>query len=64
MYEEFWRIKAQPSMQLTAWRVLEDKIASKSSLVKRGIRVESSACSICGEGEETTSYLFCTCRVF
>jgi len=34
MYEEFWRIKAQPSMHLTTWRVLEDKIASKRNLVK------------------------------
>jgi len=36
MYEEFWRIKAQPSVQLTTWRMLEDKIASKRNLVKRG----------------------------
>ena len=25
--------------------------------------MESSVCSMCGEGEETTFHLFCTCRV-
>jgi len=25
MYESFWRIKAQPSAHLTAWRALEEK---------------------------------------
>ncbi len=36
MYEGFWRIKAQPSTHFTAWKVLEDKIASKGNLVKKG----------------------------
>jgi len=58
MYGEFWRIKAQPSTRLTTWRVLENKIASKRNLEKRGISVESNVCSMCGEGEETTSHLF------
>jgi len=63
MYEGFWRIKAQPSAHLTAWRVLEDKITTKSNLVKRGISVENNICSMCGEEKETMSRLFCTCRV-
>jgi len=25
--------------------------------------VESNVCSMCGEGEKSTSHLFCTCRV-
>jgi len=63
MYKEFWRIKAQPSVQLIAWRVLEDKITSKQNLVKRRISMESSVCNMCEEVKETTSHLLCTCRV-
>jgi len=63
MYIGFWRLKAQPSAHLLAWRVLEDKIATKANLVRRGIGVITNICSMCGEEEETTSHLFCTCRI-
>ena len=36
---------------------------SKCNLVKKGISVENSVCNMCGEGEETTSHIFCTCKV-
>jgi len=38
--------------------VLEDKIASKANLVKRGILVENNICSMCEEEEETASHVF------
>ena len=62
-YVGLWKLKAQPSALLTAWRVLEDKILAKANLVRRGISVASSFCGLCGEEEETTSHLFCTCKV-
>lgn len=43
--------------------MLEDKIASKVNLVKRGITVESSIYNMCGKDVKTTSHLFCTCKV-
>ena len=63
LYVSFWKIKAQPSALVTAWRVLEDKISTRENLVRRGIRKDSCICFLCGEEEETTSHLFCTCRV-
>ena len=59
----FWKIKAQPSALVTAWRVLEDKISTRENLVRRGIRKDSCICFLCGEEEETTSHLFSLCRV-
>ena len=59
----FWRLKAQPSSHFTTWRVLEDKIVSKANLAKRGICMTTNMCCLCGEREETTSHLVCTCRV-
>lgn len=63
MYEGFWRIEAQPSAHLIAWRVLEDEIATKVNMTSRRILLESSICSMCGEEAETTSHLFCTCKI-
>jgi len=57
MYEGFWRIKAQPSAHLTAWRVLEDKIVSKVNLVNGGITLESSIC-ICVGRERKQRHIF------
>ena len=59
----FWRLKAQSSAHLLAWRVLEDKIATKANLARRGVKLFTNICSLCREEEETTSHLFCTCRV-
>jgi len=56
----FWRLKEQPSSNITAWRILEDKKASKANLVRRGIGLTTNICSLCGEEEETTSHLFST----
>jgi len=36
LFVDFWRLKAQPSTNLTTWRVMEDKIVSKANLVRRG----------------------------
>jgi len=49
----------RPSTQ--AWRVFEDKIASKVNWTKREIIVENIVCIMFGEGEETRVHLFCTC---
>ena len=63
MYESFWRINAQPLSYFTAWRVMEDKISTKANLERRGISIGSNICCLCEEDEETTSHLFCSCRV-
>jgi len=38
--------------------VLEDKIASKANLVRKGIRLVSNICRMCREEEKTTSHFF------
>jgi len=46
-----WNLKAQPSTLFIAWRVQDDKIATKANLVRRGICMVSSFCGLCGEEE-------------
>ena len=41
---------------------MEDKIASKANLVRRGICTTNNICCMCGEEEKNMSHLFCTCR--
>ena len=50
LYVGFWKIKAQPLALATVWRVLEDKISSRANLTRRGIKMDSCICCLCGGG--------------
>jgi len=63
LYNFFWRIKALPSAHVTTWRVIENKVASKVNLERRGIGIESNLCCFCRQLEESTNHLFFGCRV-
>jgi len=52
VYENFWRIKAFPSAHVTSWKVLENNVATKANLERRGVAVKSSMCIMCGVKEE------------
>jgi len=62
LFKKFWKVKVVPSALVTVWRVLEDKLATKANLEKRGITVVSFMCSLCGVEEETSTHLFFECR--
>jgi len=63
LYNYFLKIKALPSAHITAWRVLQNKIATKINLARRGVAVDSTICCFCREKEEITNHLFFECRV-
>jgi len=63
MYKFFWRIKAIPSIHVTAWRVIKNKMASKVNMERRGIGIESNLCCLCRMLKESTNHLFFICRV-
>ena len=44
VYVNFWRIKILPSTHVTAWRVLENKLVTKTNLERRGVMIENSMC--------------------
>ena len=53
--------KAVPSALFTAWRVMQNKIATRVNLDRRGVMVESSLCCLCGKEEESYRHLFFDC---
>jgi len=62
VYSRLWRCKALPSATLTAWRVLENRIATSVNLESRGIVVDNPLCCLCGMEEESNCHLFFVCR--
>ena len=62
VYSKLWRCKTLPSALFTAWRVLENRIASRVNLVRHGVAVENLLYCLCGEEEESSCHLFFVCR--
>ena len=62
VYSKLWRCKVLPSALFTAWRVLENRIAYRVNLVRRGVAVENSLFYPCGEEEESSCHLFSVCK--
>jgi len=62
VYCKLWRCKALPSTLVTAWRVLENRVAFRVNFARRGVVVENSLCCLRGEEEESSYHLFFVCR--
>jgi len=58
LFVRFWKLKTLPSTNVTTWRVLHNKIATKETLLRRG-----NLCIMCGEEEETINNIFFKCKV-
>ena len=58
---KLWRSKAIPSAMILAWRVMENKLATRVNLSRRGVKLESLRCVLCGKEEESSSHLFFGC---
>ena len=56
-----WKSKAVPSATLLAWRLLENKLATRVNMSRRGVLVDSSLCGLCGLEEESCCHLFFDC---
>jgi len=56
-------IKALPSVHVTAWSVLKNKLATKVNLERREVELESILCCLWGTNEGTTSHLFFGCII-
>ena len=62
IYSKLWSCKVVPSALVTAWRVLENKIATRANLERRGVLVDSPLCCLCEKEEESYRHLFFGCR--
>nr|GEV11082.1 hypothetical protein [Tanacetum cinerariifolium] len=50
-------------VNIHAWKVMTNLLATKFNILRRGIDIDSISCVNCGIGVETTSHLFFTCEM-
>ena len=63
MFKLFWSIRALPSAQCFAWRVILNRVATKDNLRRRGTTLQDTFCALCGLEEEIVSHLSFTCNI-
>jgi len=61
MFKKLWQVKATPSAQVCAWRVMVESLVTKNKLKCKGIILGNDMCPMCGEKEETIRHLFFMC---
>ena len=55
--------KVLRTTQYGIWRVLRDKIPTKTNLIYKGVDSPNSLCELCQEEQETTTHMFIGCKV-
>lgn len=56
-----WKVSAPSNAIALGWRVLLDRIASKTNLQRRNVLVGEVFCSLCSTAAESTFHLFFSC---
>jgi len=61
IFKRLWQIKALPNVLTTAWRILWDRLPTRTNLIRREVEVTSLNCVLCQASEESAQHLFLEC---
>jgi len=56
-------LKIAPSATVCSWRLMVDRLPTRSNLSLRGLQLTSLSCPLCLESVESGQHLFVTCKV-
>jgi len=62
VFKYLWKAKAFPSVLITTWRVMMDRLPIRKSLSRRGVMTTSSLCAFCQTKDESCQHLFLECK--
>jgi len=63
VFKDLWEAKTFPSVMITAWRALLNRIPTRSCLRRRGVLLDTIVCAMCEIKEESCQHLFIECKV-
>jgi len=63
IFKLVWSLNVAPSVLVGAWRLLLDRLPTRSNLARRGVQLGNLQCPLGQEGVETANHLFNTCSV-
>ena len=53
-YAELWKMKVPNKILVFAWRLLRDRLPTRSNLHRRQVEINDRRCLLCGNMEEDT----------
>jgi len=62
-FREVWNLKVPASAKVFRWRVLLDRLPSRTNLESRGVHVSCNLCPLCNKEVETIQHLLINCEV-
>ena len=60
-FEELWKIKIPSKILVFAWRLLRDRLPTKTNLQRRQVEINNMCCPFCRSMEEDAAHLFIHC---
>jgi len=63
VFDLLWKAKAFPTVLITAWKPLLDRLPTRECLSRRGVTMESTLCVLCQSKVESCQHLFLECDV-
>ncbi|KAH1238357.1 putative ribonuclease H protein [Glycine soja] len=61
VFQQLWKLKLPSKITMFAWRLIKDRLSTRTNLQRRQIQVGESTCPFCREVEESTGHLFFHC---
>lgn len=61
VFEELWKIKVPPKITTFAWRLLKERLQTKSNLRRRQVEINDTLCPFCASSKENEAHLFFLC---
>ena len=59
--QDLWKLKIPAKVSFFAWRLIRDRLPTKSNLRRRQVELEDSMCPFCRNKEEDASHIFFDC---
>ena len=59
--KDIWKLKIPPKVAVFAWRLIRDRLPTKSNLTRRQVEINDSSCPFCRRVEEDAAHLFLHC---
>ena len=61
VFEELWKIRVPTKITIFAWRLLKERLQTKTNLRRRRVAINDTLCPFCGNSEENEAHVFLTC---
>ena len=61
VFNDLWELQIPTKAAFFAWRIIQDRLPTKTNLHRRNVEINDSMCPFCRNFEEDAAHLFFSC---